>query len=83
MKTLEELILCNPQHLKLEESGYGEFPDSFILTPKGIAVFSKIIEVEKIKAQIEVLEKISTHADGSYIHQLYDLKQQLKELEDE
>lgn len=33
---LRNLKLSNPYHLKLKESGYGVFPDSYTLTEEGI-----------------------------------------------
>lgn len=35
-KILKGLKLINPLHLQMTESGYGEFPDSFKLTERGI-----------------------------------------------
>lgn len=35
-KVLKGLSLINPLHLQMTESGYGEFPDSYKLTEKGI-----------------------------------------------
>ena len=33
---MKGLSLINPLHLQMTESGYGEFPDSYKLTEKGI-----------------------------------------------
>lgn len=39
---LQSLVLVDPAHLNLKNSGGGEFPDSYTLTPKGIAVLKDI-----------------------------------------
>jgi hypothetical protein len=35
-KSLLDIILINPAHISLLKSGYGEFPDTFELTEKGV-----------------------------------------------
>lgn len=35
-KVLKDLILVNPTHLIMTSDGYGEFPDGYRLTEKGI-----------------------------------------------
>ena len=35
-KVLSDLTLVNPSHLKMTSDGYGEFPDGYKLTEKGI-----------------------------------------------
>ena len=44
---------------------------------------SKWVQAEKIKAQVEVLEKVFNDRNGNVNNQIYTLRQQLKQLEDE
>jgi hypothetical protein len=39
---LKSLIIVSPEHLKLKNSGGGEFPDSYTLTPQGIKLLKDI-----------------------------------------
>lgn len=38
-----KLILVSPLHLKLERDGYGEFPDSYSVTEKGLEEIKKYL----------------------------------------
>ena len=35
-KVLKDLTLVNPAHLEMTSNGYGEFPDGYKLTDKGV-----------------------------------------------
>jgi hypothetical protein len=35
-KALLDIVLVNPAHISLLKSGYGQFPDTFELTEKGV-----------------------------------------------
>jgi len=35
-KILKDLTLVNPAHLQMTSNGYGEFPDGYKLTDKGV-----------------------------------------------
>jgi hypothetical protein len=35
-KSLLDIVLVNPAHISLLRSGYGQFPDTFELTEKGV-----------------------------------------------
>jgi hypothetical protein len=43
-KSLLDIVLVNPVHLKMTSNGHGEFPDGYKLTEKGVDYF-----IEQIK----------------------------------
>lgn len=82
MESIKKLYLLCPFHLKMKESGYGEFPDSYVLTAAGENEISKLI----LQEQINLLNEIRggfNNDDRFYIdYKIEQLEQQLKELED-
>ena len=45
-KVLKDLTLINPAHLIMTSDGYGEFPDGYKLTEKGIQYIIKQLNKE-------------------------------------
>jgi hypothetical protein len=44
IKKLKEVELYDPQDLKMVSNGYGEFPNSYILSERGIEKMVKLIK---------------------------------------
>ena len=59
MKDVSNIELNNPVHLKLESDGYGQFPDSYKLTEKGIEFIKEI----QIEAYNQALDDAVENAD--------------------
>ena len=46
---MNKLILVCPIHLKLEHDGHGEFPDSYVVTEKGLEYIKEYLNNKEIK----------------------------------
>lgn len=69
-KILSNLSLVNPAHLTMTSNGYGEFPDGYKLTEKGIQYIieelSKIQE-QKMYSEQEVRDLLETQRGNCYV----------------
>jgi len=50
-KSLLDIVLVNPAHISLLKSGYGQFPDTFELTEKGVDYIVEQFKKNKIYNQ--------------------------------
>lgn len=62
MDDLKDIILVNPLHLKMVSSGYGEFPDSYKLTEKGIKLIKESV-FRNIKGELELTDSPREYSD--------------------
>ena len=69
-KILKSLSLVNPLHLQMTSNGYGEFPDGYKLTEKGIQYIieelSKLQE-QKMYSEQEVRDLLETQRGNCYV----------------
>lgn len=57
IKKLKEVQLYNPQDLKMVSDGYGEFPDSYVLSERGLEKILEIMEEGIVKSFIASREE--------------------------
>ena len=66
---LKKLALYNPQDLKLVSDGYGEFPDGYKLTDRGIEEIEKLVNehTSKLYTEEEVRALLDMQRGNCYV----------------
>ena len=73
---LKNLELINPLHIEMISNGYGEFPDGYKLTEKGISLIKEVM-LSNIKGELELSENPKEYSDSVILESIKCLINQM------